>query len=95
MCGIVPIVGLGGFREKVEDGRTGVWINPLDVKETADKIIRLYRSSNGGSPYKGSNGYESKYDEMCKNAREDAEKRWGKKDNYPSRKKQIFGRGKG
>lgn len=75
-CGIVPIVGLGGFREKVEDGRTGVWINPLDVKETADKIIKLYRSSNGGSPYKGSNGYESKYDEMCKNAREDAEKRW-------------------
>jgi glycosyltransferase involved in cell wall biosynthesis len=75
-CGVVPVVGLGGLREKVEDGLTGVWINPFDTRETANNIIRLYKSMNGGPAYKGGNSHEAKYDEMCKNAREDSEKRW-------------------
>ena len=75
-CGVPPIVGMGGLREKVEDGLTGIWINPFDPRDTANKIVMLYRSMNGGPPYKGINGDESKYEEMCKNAREDAEKRW-------------------
>jgi glycosyltransferase involved in cell wall biosynthesis len=74
-CGIVPFVGLGGLREKVVDGFNGVWIDPFNPKEVADKITQLYKSMNGGPPYRGHSS-EAKYDEMCSNARESAEKIW-------------------
>ena len=57
---------MGGLREKVEDGFNGIWINPYDVKETAEKIIQLYRGS-----YKG-----RKTEEIVQNCRESTVKIW-------------------
>ncbi len=74
-CGIVPLVGLGGLREKVVDGFNGVWIDPFNPREIADKIIQLYKSLNGGPPYRGCSS-EAKYEELCSNARESTEKIW-------------------
>jgi len=65
-CGVVPAVGMGGLREKVEDGFNGVWINPYDVEEIAEKIIQLYRGS-----YRG-----RKTEEIIQNCRESAVKVW-------------------
>ena len=65
-CGVIPAVGMGGLREKVEDGFNGVWINPYDVRETAEKIIQIYKGE-----YKG-----RKTEEIAQNARESAVKIW-------------------
>ena len=65
-CGVIPAVGMGGLREKVEDGFNGIWINPYSVEETAEKIIQLYK---GG--YKG-----RKTEEIIQNCRESAIKIW-------------------
>jgi len=65
-CGVIPAVGMGGLREKVLDGFNGVWVNPQDVQEAADKIYRLYRGEYGGR----------KTTEIIGNCRETAEKVW-------------------
>ena len=65
-CGVIPAVGMGGLREKVEDGFNGIWINPYDVRETAEKILQLYKGK-----YKG-----RKMEEIAENARESAIKIW-------------------
>lgn len=65
-CGVVPAVGLGGLREKVVDGFDGIWINPNDPNETAEKIIQFYKGE-----YKG-----RKAEEIIRNCRESAEKIW-------------------
>ena len=65
-CGVIPAVGMGGLREKVEDGFNGIWINPYSVEETAEKIIQLYKGS-----YKG-----RKTEEIIQNCRESAIKIW-------------------
>lgn len=65
-CGIVPAVGMGGLREKVVDGFNGIWINPDDPQETAEKIIQFYKGN-----YKGRSP-----DEIARNCRESAEKIW-------------------
>ncbi|OYT49857.1 hypothetical protein B6U79_00985 [Candidatus Bathyarchaeota archaeon ex4484_231] len=65
-CGVVPAVGLGGLREKVVDGFDGIWINPNDPQETADKIFQFYKGR-----YKG-----RKSEELSRNCRESAEKIW-------------------
>jgi glycosyltransferase involved in cell wall biosynthesis len=65
-CGVVPAVGMGGLREKVVDGFNGIWINPNDVRETAEKIIHFYKGN-----YKG-----RKSEEIIHNCRETAEKIW-------------------
>ncbi len=65
-CGVIPVVGMGGLREKVEDGFNGVWINPYDIKEAAEKIIQIYKGE-----YKG-----RKTEEIAENARETAVKIW-------------------
>ena len=65
-CGVIPAVGMGGLREKVEDGFNGIWINPYDVRETAEKILQLYKGE-----YKG-----RKMEEIAENARESTIKIW-------------------
>ena len=65
-CGVVPAVGMGGLREKIVDGFNGIWINPDDIKETAEKIIQFYKGE-----YKG-----RKTAEIVQNCRESAEKIW-------------------
>ena len=65
-CGVVPAVGLGGLREKVVDGFNGIWINPYDVEETAEKIYQFYKGE-----YKGFSR-----DSLSQNCRETAEKIW-------------------
>jgi len=65
-CGVIPAVGMGGLREKVEDGFNGIWINPYSVEETAEKIIQLYRGN-----YKGRTT-----EEIIQNCRESAVKIW-------------------
>jgi len=65
-CGVVPAVGMGGLREKIVDGFNGIWINPNDPRETAEKIIQFYKGE-----YKG-----RKSDEIIRNCRESAEKVW-------------------
>jgi glycosyltransferase involved in cell wall biosynthesis len=65
-CGVVPAVGMGGLREKVVDGFNGIWINPNDPRETAEKIIQFYKGE-----YKG-----RKSDEIIQNCRESAIKIW-------------------
>ena len=65
-CGVPPLVGLGGLREKVIDGYDGVWINPNDVEETAVVIVQLYKGR-----YK-----DRSIEEIGKNARDSAEKIW-------------------
>ncbi len=65
-CGVVPAVGMGGLREKVVDGFNGIWIDPDDVKDTADKIIQFYKGNYMGR----------KPDEISSNCRETAEKIW-------------------
>lgn len=64
--GVPPLVGLGGLREKVVDGYDGVWINPYDANEIAEKVIELYQGS-----YKGVS-----LEEMAKNGRDSAENVW-------------------
>jgi len=65
-CGVIPAVGMGGLREKVVDGFNGIWINPYNLQETAEKIIQLHRDE-----YKG-----RKAEEIARNCRESAEKIW-------------------
>lgn len=65
-CGVVPAVGLGGLREKVVDGFNGIWINPYDIKETAEKIYQFYKGK-----YKNEN-----VDNLRKNCRESVLKIW-------------------
>jgi len=65
-CGVVPAVGMGGLREKVLDGFNGIWINPYDIRETAEKIVKFYKGE-----YKG-----RKAEEIIRNCRESAEKTW-------------------
>jgi glycosyltransferase involved in cell wall biosynthesis len=65
-CGVVPVVGMGGLREKVVDGFNGIWINPNDRQETAEKIVQFYKGE-----YKG-----RKSDEIIQNCRESAIKIW-------------------
>jgi glycosyltransferase involved in cell wall biosynthesis len=65
-CGVVPAVGLGGLREKVVDGFNGLWINPNNVQETAEKIIQFQQGA-----YKN-----RKPEEIAQNCRETAEKIW-------------------
>jgi glycosyltransferase involved in cell wall biosynthesis len=65
-CGVVPAVGMGGLREKVVDGFNGIWIDPNNIQETADKITQFQKGV-----YKGI-GIE----EMARNCRESAEKIW-------------------
>lgn len=65
-CGVVPAVGMGGLREKVVDGFDGIWIDPNNIHETAEKILQFYRGS-----YKG-----TKSEEMVRNCRESSEKIW-------------------
>ena len=65
-CGVVPAVGLGGLREKVVDGFNGIWIDPDNIRETAEKIVQLYKGE-----YKG-----RKKEEIAQNCRESTEKIW-------------------
>jgi glycosyltransferase involved in cell wall biosynthesis len=65
-CGVVPLVGMGGLREKVVDGYDGIWINPNDPQDTADKIFQFYKGR-----YKN-----RKSEEIAQNCRESAEKVW-------------------
>ena len=65
-CGVVPAVGMGGLREKVIDGFNGIWIDPNNVEETADKIFQFYKGK-----YKGRTD-----EEIIRNCRESAEKIW-------------------
>jgi len=65
-CGVIPAVGMGGLREKVEDGFNGIWINPYSVEETAEKIIQIYKGS-----YRG-----RKTEEIIQNCRESTVKVW-------------------
>jgi len=65
-CGVVPAVGMGGLREKVVDGFNGIWVNPENIRETAEKIVQLYKGE-----YKG-----RKTEEIVRNCRESAEKIW-------------------
>jgi glycosyltransferase involved in cell wall biosynthesis len=65
-CAVVPAVGMGGLREKVEDGFNGIWIDPDNIKETADKIISFYKGK-----YKN-----RKSEEIRNNCRDVAEKIW-------------------
>jgi len=65
-CGVVPAVGMGGLREKIVDGFNGIWINPENIQETAEKIIRFYKGE-----YKG-----AKTEEIIQNVRGSAEKIW-------------------
>ncbi|MCP8321760.1 MAG: glycosyltransferase family 4 protein [archaeon] len=65
-CGVVPAVGMGGLREKVMDGFNGIWINPYNIQETAEKIIQLYKGRYMGR----------KTEEIIQNCRESAEKMW-------------------
>ena len=65
-CGVVPAVGMGGLREKVIDGFNGIWIDPNDVEETAEKILQFYKGR-----YK-----DRTEDEIIRNCRESAEKIW-------------------
>ncbi len=65
-CGVVPAVGMGGLREKVVDGFNGIWINPYNIQETAEKIIQLYKGRYMGR----------KTEEIIQNCRESAEKMW-------------------
>ena len=64
--GVPPLVGLGGLREKVIDGYDGVWINPYDTNEIAEKVLELYQGH-----YKGVS-----LEEMAKNGRDSAENVW-------------------
>ncbi|RJS86793.1 glycosyltransferase [Candidatus Bathyarchaeota archaeon] len=65
-CGVVPAVGMGGLREKVIDGFNGIWIDPNNIDETAEKIFQFYKGK-----YKGRTD-----DEIIYNCRESAEKIW-------------------
>jgi glycosyltransferase involved in cell wall biosynthesis len=65
-CGVVPAVGLGGLREKVVDGFNGIWINPNNVQETAEKITQFQKGA-----YKG-----TKAEDIARNCRESAKKIW-------------------
>jgi glycosyltransferase involved in cell wall biosynthesis len=65
-CGVVPVVGMGGLREKVVDGFNGIWINPDDINDTVEKIIQFYKGE-----YKG-----RKSEEIIQNCIESAEKIW-------------------
>ena len=65
-CGVVPAVGMGGLREKVVDGFDGIWIDPDNIQETAEKIIQFYKGK-----YKGRGAGE-----IIQNCRESAEKIW-------------------
>ncbi len=65
-CGVVPTVGMGGLREKVVDGYNGIWINPDNIRETAEKIIQFYKGE-----YKG-----RRSEEIIHNCRDVAEKVW-------------------
>jgi glycosyltransferase involved in cell wall biosynthesis len=65
-CGVVPAVGLGGLREKVVDGFNGIWINPNNPQETADKITQFKKGT-----YKG-----TRSEDIARNCRESAEKIW-------------------
>jgi glycosyltransferase involved in cell wall biosynthesis len=65
-CGVVPFVGMGGLREKIVDGFNGIWINPDNIQETAEKIIQFYKGE-----YKG-----AKTEEIIQNGRESAIKIW-------------------
>ena len=65
-CGVVPAVGMGGLREKVVDGFNGIWINPSNIQETAEKIIQFYKGQYEGR----------KSEEIIQNCRESAEKIW-------------------
>ena len=65
-CGVVPAVGMGGLREKVVDGFNGIWIDPDNVPETANKIVQFYKNKYMGR----------KSEEIVKNCRETAEKIW-------------------
>jgi len=65
-CGVVPAVGMGGLREKVIDGFNGIWIDPNNIDETAEKIFQFYKGK-----------YEGRTDdEIIYNCRESAEKIW-------------------
>jgi glycosyltransferase involved in cell wall biosynthesis len=65
-CGVVPAVGMGGLREKIVDGFNGIWIDPNNVEETAEKILQFYKGK-----YKGRTA-----EEIIHNCRESAEKIW-------------------
>jgi len=65
-CGVVPAVGMGGLREKVVDGFDGIWIDPNNVQETANKITGFYHGE-----YKGRESQE-----IVRNCRESAENIW-------------------
>jgi glycosyltransferase involved in cell wall biosynthesis len=65
-CGVVPVIGMGGLREKVVDGFNGIWINPNDIDKTAKKIVQFYKGE-----------YEDrKSEEIIRNCRESAKKIW-------------------
>jgi len=65
-CGVVPVVGMGGLREKVVDGFNGIWINPNDIDKAAEKIVQFYKGE-----YK-----DRKSEEIIQNCRESAKKIW-------------------
>jgi glycosyltransferase involved in cell wall biosynthesis len=65
-CGVVPVVGMGGLREKVEDGFNGIWIDPDNLQDIADKIISFYKGK-----YK-----DRKSEDIRHNCRDVAEKIW-------------------
>jgi glycosyltransferase involved in cell wall biosynthesis len=65
-CGVVPVVGMGGLREKVLDGFNGIWVDPNNPKETAMKILNFYKGE-----YKN-----IKSEEIVQNCRESAVKIW-------------------
>lgn len=65
-CGVVPVVGMGGLREKVVDGFNGIWINTNNPQETAEKILQFYKGEYMGR----------KADEIIQNCRESTEKIW-------------------
>jgi len=62
-CGVIPAVGMGGLREKVIDGLNGIWINPYNIVESADKIYEVYKENYNGVDI----------EDLRKNARKTAE----------------------
>jgi len=62
-CGVIPAVGMGGLREKVIDGLNGIWINPYNIVESADKIYQVYKGNYNGVDI----------EDLRKNARKTAE----------------------
>jgi len=48
----LPIIGtnIGGIKDIIEDGKTGLLVEPADPKEIADAITRVYSGQKFANP---------------------------------------------